>query len=171
MWVSCLWLLSQELSPILQANDKKIPKKCSFIFLAGNVFICHVFPSLHLQTWRVMSATCLQHVFGHVVGLATLLLARVSKRRHVADILAGTAICAQNTVILSARPWRRAPLAHIMGYGGQTPSTQYISVTLTSRATRRCAGSEVSVHHSLSNFTILGVTFCMHNITRKSIIN
>jgi hypothetical protein len=28
--------------------------------LAGNVLICHVFPSLHLQTWRVVSATCLR---------------------------------------------------------------------------------------------------------------
>jgi len=64
-----------------------------------------------------------------------------------------------------------SPPVHIMGYGGRTPSTQYISVILTSRATRRCTGSEASVHHSLRNFTIFGVTFCMHNITRKSIIN
>ena len=28
-------------------------------FLAGNVVFCRVFPSLHLQTWRVVSATCL----------------------------------------------------------------------------------------------------------------
>ena len=34
--------------------------------LAGNVLFCRVFPSLHLQTWRVVSATCRQHVFGHV---------------------------------------------------------------------------------------------------------
>ena len=44
----------------------------SMSFLAGNVFICHVFPSLHLQTWRVVSATCRRHVFGHVADLATL---------------------------------------------------------------------------------------------------
>ena len=30
--------------------------------LAGNVFFCRVFPSLHLQTWSVMTATCRRHV-------------------------------------------------------------------------------------------------------------
>jgi len=68
---------------------------------------------------------------------------------------------------LSERRWRGVgeASAHIMGCGERTPSTQYIAVTLTSRATRRCTGSRTYVHHSLSDFTILGVTFCMHNIT------
>ena len=68
------------------------------------------------------------------------------------------------------RPWRRIGVgdatAHIMGCGERTPSTQYIAVTLTSRATRRCAGSWAYVHHSPSDFTISGVTSCMHNINR-----
>ena len=53
-----------------------------------------------------------------------------------------------------------------MGCGERTPSTQYIAVTLTSRATRRYAGSREYVHHSLSDFAILGVRFSMHNKTR-----
>jgi hypothetical protein len=42
------------------------------ISLAGNVLICHVFPSLHLQTWCVVSARCWRHVFCHVADSATL---------------------------------------------------------------------------------------------------
>jgi len=53
-----------------------------------------------------------------------------------------------------------------MGCGERTPSIQYIAVTLTSRAMRRYAGSRAYVHHSLSDFAILGVTFCMHNNIR-----
>ena len=53
-----------------------------------------------------------------------------------------------------------------MGCDERTPSTQYIAVTLTSQATRRYAESRAYVHHSLSDFAILGVTFCMHSITR-----
>ena len=75
-----------------------------------------------------------------------------------------------------ARPWRRRGVgeatAHIRGCRGErTPLTQYIAVTLTSRATWRCAGSRAYVHHSLSDFTILGVS--MHSIIllEKSIIN
>jgi hypothetical protein len=41
------------------------------IGLAGNVLIWNVFPSLHVQTWRVVSATCRRHVFGHVADSAT----------------------------------------------------------------------------------------------------
>ena len=33
--------------------------------LAGNVLICHVFPSLHLQTCRVVSVTCLRSCRRH----------------------------------------------------------------------------------------------------------
>jgi hypothetical protein len=57
----------------------------------------------------------------------------------------------------------RAALASNMGCGGRTPSTQHIAMTLTPLATRQYTGSNASVHHSLSDFTILGVTFCMHN--------
>ena len=53
-----------------------------------------------------------------------------------------------------------------MGCGERRPSTHYIAVTLTSRATRRYAGSREYVHHSLSDFAILGVRFSMHNKTR-----
>jgi len=62
-------------------------------------------------------------------------------------------------------------MAHIMGCDECTPSTQYIAMTLTLRATRQCAGSRAYVHHSLSDFTILGVS--MHSIIllEKSIIN
>jgi hypothetical protein len=72
----------------------------------------------------------------------------------------------ENYLDLNARPWGRRGVgeatAHIMGCGERTPSTQYIAVTLISRATRRYAGSRAYVHHSLSDFPILGVTFCMH---------
>jgi hypothetical protein len=51
--------------------------------LAGNVLICHVFPSLHLQTCCVVS----QHVADtSLVMLATWqhgMLARVSKRHNI----------------------------------------------------------------------------------------
>ena len=40
--------------------------------LAGNVLVCRVFSCLHLQTWRVVWATCRRHVFVHVAYLATL---------------------------------------------------------------------------------------------------
>jgi hypothetical protein len=61
--------------------------------LAGNVLICHVFPSLHLQTWCVVS--------GHVGNMSLVMLptlrhcmsARVSKRhdiwRHVSRHVGG----------------------------------------------------------------------------------
>jgi len=71
-------------------------------------------------------------------------------------------------MLFDGRPWRRRGVgeasAHIMGCGERTPSTQYIAVTLTSRATRRCTGSRAYVHHSLSNFAILGVRFSMHEL-------
>jgi hypothetical protein len=43
---------------------KWVAKHICQISLAGNVLICHVFPSLHLQTWFFVSAT--------VADLATL---------------------------------------------------------------------------------------------------
>ena len=48
-----------------------------------------------------------------------------------------------------------AASASTMGCGGQTPSTQHIAVTLTPLATRQCAGSNASVHHSLSKFMLM----------------
>ena len=59
---------------------------------------------------------------------------------------------------------RRAASVHIMGCGGRTPSTQHIAVTLTSWATRRCAGLDASVHQAGVNscwwYHILFMTFC-----------
>jgi hypothetical protein len=141
--------------------------------LAGNVFVCHVFPS-HFQTWCVVSATCRQHVGNMSSEMSPTwrhcMSARVSKRHDIwwhlttcRQHLSGNGHLRTKHSDLTARPWRRAPLVHIMGYGGRTPSTQYISVTLTPWATRQCARSNASVHHSLSDFTILRVRFCMHD--------
>ena len=58
-------------------------------------------------------------------------------------------------MILTPRPWRRAAPVHIMVCGGRTPPTQHIAITLTPWATRRCAGSEASIHHSRSKFTLM----------------
>jgi hypothetical protein len=51
---------------LLLATAKSESNTTLSLILAGNVLFCRVFPSLHLQTWRVVSATCRRHVFGHV---------------------------------------------------------------------------------------------------------
>ena len=62
------------------------------------------------------------------------------------------------------RPCRWRGVGPYHGLWWTYASTQYIAVTLTSRATRRYAGSRAYVHHSLSDFAILGVRFSMHEL-------
>ena len=63
--------LKAKLAKATQQQQQDLTNGSVFI-LAGNVLICHVFPSLHLQTCRVVSVTCRRHVFVHVADTATL---------------------------------------------------------------------------------------------------
>jgi len=63
--------LKAKLAKATQQQQQDLTNGSVFI-LAGNVLICHVFPSLHLQTCRVVSVTCRRHVFVHVADRVTL---------------------------------------------------------------------------------------------------
>ena len=72
LWVWSGWGAAIITDIMLQVRARKnllvlVPSTATF--LAGNVLFCRVFPSLQLQTWRVVSATCRRHVFGHVAKM------------------------------------------------------------------------------------------------------